>query len=259
MDDIFRDQLLVIINEKKKLIKQARINLFSIILATNIYKEGTYKADFLKGCPKDIDFISLSNIVKQKVSEKWGETLRIMKDKKHEFNTKDEINSILSTDYSPPSDFLELYNHLGLIEKSYDVLLEIPLTINYLMLDLSLLKIMRDVNIKFAVNYKYGQTVLERLKKSAQKLNYITNDKKTIVYEIYYRCNKIKKGMSFNAISLTIEREFRELQRKGNIPLELQKKKVQAPGNHQIKRYLLENDNIMKDFIKQGRLWILQR
>ncbi len=257
-NDMFMDQLLKIINAKKKLIKQARISLFTIILATTIYKDGKYKADYLKDISKDIDFCSLLDIVGKNVSEKYGDTLLIRSET--ECDTPiDEVNYILSIDYSPPSHFIELYNHLGLIEMCYEVLLEIPITINYLTLDLSLMKIIKDVYVKIALNVNYGLSVLNRLKKSAKELNYITNDKKTFVYEIYYRCQKVKKGMSLNAISKAIEYEFRDLQKKGNIPFELREKKFQAPGNFQIKRYLLENNNIMKDFIKNGRYWILQR
>ena len=108
---------------------------------------------------------------------------------------------------------------------------------------------------------KIGKRELGRIKQSIKKVTAISEEKKTYVIEIYHRDRQIKSGMKLNMVICIIKKYFAEIQSKGTefagigkIPIH-----IKPPSPDQIKRYLVAEGILNKDFRKEGRFWVLQR
>jgi len=92
---------------------------------------------------------------------------------------------------------------------------------------------------------KYEHMVEKKIKQSLSK--------KEFVYKIYDESDKIKTGMTINAVAETIEEVFWGLQKIGDIP-----ENISSPKVAQIKRYLQDCIYILDDFRYVGRNFIKQ-
>jgi hypothetical protein len=167
-----------------------------------------------------------------------------------------EINQFISINYIPPNDFPDIMNHLQLFWELYYSLTErltqhegfpSDLFLLFPLLDLSLCKLVGVANKMLgSMKYKWERESL-RLKQSIKKIKTKTDLPKTVIYEIYYRNpgGLVKSGMKLNKVVHIIQSVCRT-------------RLIDPPSPDTIKRYLMGDEKIMKDFKKEGRFWIMQ-
>ncbi len=166
------------------------------------------------------------------------------------------INPLISFDYVPPNDFDDILNHIMLLWIYYKILWkpyekheDYPddLLFATTILDLSLCKLVGVAN-KMCGSMKFKwERESSRLKKSITKIKAKADWPKTIISEIYYRNpgGQLKPGMKINKVVNIIHGESK-------------KNLKDPPSIDTIKRYLMADEKIMKDFKKDGRYWIMQ-
>jgi hypothetical protein len=166
---------------------------------------------------------------------------------------------LLSINYKPPCDIHDIYNHLLALYSYYDNVVDIEQrpVFSEFYADLSLIKLMRASALVYSNFFHRGKRELTRIKKASQRVIAISDRKKTYIYEIYYQNPNalIKPGMKQNKVAVIIKQIYNERQRQGLIP---KSKGYETPSLDSIKRYLMEDERIKKEFEKQGRFLILQ-
>jgi len=165
-----------------------------------------------------------------------------------------ELTELLfSEEYKPPTDtdIRPILMHLKALWVNYS--LANPLTLNNLRLDLSLIKLIGTARELISTLEQKGKRDLARLRESKSKVRDKVDKKKTYVFEIYYKSQKIMDGMKLNGVAKAIDEVFRERKLQGQIP-----KNIKPPSTDQIKRYLWGDKMIRNDFQKVGRYWIMQ-
>lgn len=161
------------------------------------------------------------------------------------------IRLLMSPDYLPPVEWVDIFTHLGVLYGIWNVSIKNPEPFTELILLFSFCKLM-GASHELSANYTMkGERELTRTKRTSKTIKAKSSEKKNWVFKIYSTSSKINVGMKLHTVAQTIEKEFKKLQGIGTIP-----RHIKTPGIHQIKNYLSNNDKIRNDFEQKGRYLI---
>jgi hypothetical protein len=170
------------------------------------------------------------------------------------------ILAMVPLDFVPPGN-MGILTLLWALWHYHNETFNYPPTLVDMRLDLSLIKLIRASSLMKKHFEQIGTRELGRIKQSIKKVAAISEEKKTYVIEIYHRDRQIKSGMKLNKVIRIIKKHFEEIQGKGTefagigkIPMG-----IKSPSPDQIKRYLVTEGIVNKDFMKEGRFWVMQR
>jgi len=269
---ISEEEVRAIRHYKLKEIRKAWDDLFFIGIAPELYKNRANYTDyktFEEGFRKKFDQIYRNN---QSITEEIlleEDIFNGIKGVKEDL--ENEMDMLLSLEFIPPQDWRNIANLLQFLITYFGSNIYFPSI--EMRLDLSLCKLMKAIG-ELSVIAGANGAELARVKKSTSALKSRVEEKKTYVYEIYYRSNEINEGMNLHTVATIIRDEFIKKQEEGTIPKYLPhpnrimgknmypckktiKKPFRPPKITMIKEYLFENEKIRKDFKKKGRSWII--
>lgn len=206
--DDYQKEFFKIHNEKLKRIRRVRISMWGFYIACHVYKGNYIEYDFLEEIKKDTDFDSLAIIIRDKYGDKYGDRFLITGEGNFD-QDKSIIDKLFSLDYSPPSNIISIYNHLGVLECCYEIFTTVPPTLLYFSLDLSLSKLLSAAYTTAYIHLRHGNTELTRQKKATASILMKKNKKRDITIIIFYKMET--DGMTFNKITEDIADKIKDI------------------------------------------------
>lgn len=279
---VYEGELQAIRNAKLNEIQRAWHDLFLIGIAPELYKKN----------PNYIDYETFEERLREQFEVKFGDRQTIINTidsgikelsdggsfsigiKGAGIDKSNQMEKLLSLDYVPPQDWIEVADHLLLLGTYYTSDFDYYNPIAELRFDISLCKILRVIGSLSVISSLNGKD-LARIKKMAKTKSDEVELKKTYVKLIYHG-EKIKETMNLHTVATIIRDEFIKKQEEGTIPeyfptpkkntgksrrssKKNDKKSFHPPKITMIKEYLFEDEKIRKDFKKKGKFWIIER
>jgi hypothetical protein len=253
--EAFKNELLKVRKQKLDDIYISLITLITINIGMKLYEGDEYPSDapsdLFKDIPRDIDMESFMEKVKDRyIRNRWND----LRGNGNEYQSGIPISDLfdvaqspilfemLSSGYKPPEDLASIIEHIQILGTYYKYIFNVPPKLSDLRLDLSLVKLSRQIEIFGSIQYVSGKRKLPRLKESARKLKSKAERMADHISEIVFRCNKIKSHMKIHAVATIVRKEFEGLMKIGTI----QEKRV--PCLDTIKKYLRNDERIASHF-----------
>jgi hypothetical protein len=163
------------------------------------------------------------------------------------------LNSLASSQYTPPIKFKEVIIHLATLYAYYITIYEKALTLAEMSLDYSFAKLLFMAGMFYEDSLNKGHRELKRTKKGTKTRKDKAQKKiKHIVKIFFYVKNKVAEDRkTLSTMADAIKNDWI------NFPPEDEDIR-KAPGLTLIKDVLMDNEKIRNEFEKVGRLWIIK-
>lgn len=155
----------------------------------------------------------------------------------------ESLLSMESKNYNHPEEIDKIINHLAALWFYYDNNYNNPPTVLDMKLDIALIKVIGGAKKIYGSLIQKRERESKRLERAKIEQGAKKDERKNIVYELFYRSQQIKKGMRLNTVAKIIREEFIACQTAGIIP-----KSIKPPSIDSIKTYLKEDIKIHNIF-----------